>query len=72
MDDVNDERLFNPDLRWAPDTNELTDAQIRAMLTRHANAIRPIPSRTALGFEHLMADADRGALLAEVVRLRGL
>lgn len=69
---MDDERLFNPDLRWAPTTDELTDAQIRAMLNRHANAIRPIPAKTALGYDHLMADTDRGALLAEVVRLRGL
>lgn len=32
--------------------------------------IRPIPSQTVLGYEHLMADTDRGALLAEVDRLR--
>jgi hypothetical protein len=68
--DEDDERLFNPDLRWAPDTDHITDAQMNAIRTRHASAARPIPSRTALGYDHLMADADRGALLAEVDRLR--
>jgi hypothetical protein len=68
--DENDERLFNPDLRWAPDTDHITDAQMNAIRTRHASAAQPIPSRTALGYDHLMAHADRGALLAEVDRLR--
>jgi hypothetical protein len=65
-----EEKLFNPDLRWHPGTGPVTSAHLEAMRTRHANAIRPIPSATALGYDHLMADADRGALLAEVERLR--
>lgn len=66
---MDDERLINPDLLWAPGTDQLTKEQFTAICNRHANAIRPIPSRTALGYEHLMADADRGALIAEVERL---
>lgn len=64
------ERLINKDLLWAPGTDRLTNGQLEASRTRHENAIRPIPSRTALGYDHLMADADRGALIAEVDRLR--
>jgi hypothetical protein len=45
---------------------------MNAIRARHHYAIRPIPSKTALGHEHLMADADRGALLAEVDRLEAL
>lgn len=66
---MDDERLINPDLIWAPGTDELTRAQLNAIRNRHAGAIRPIPSRTALGYDHLMADADRAALIAEVERL---
>lgn len=65
---MTEEKLFNPDLRWHPGTGEMTPAQLAAIHTRHAGAIRPIPSATALGHEHLMADADRGALLAELNR----
>jgi hypothetical protein len=64
-----DTRLINPDLLWAPDTDHLTASQLEAIRTRHANADRPIPSGTAMGYDHLMADADRGALLAERDRL---
>lgn len=65
---MTEEKLFNPDLRWHPGTGEMTAAQLAAIHTRHGNAIRPIPSATALGYDHLMADADRGALLAELNR----
>lgn len=64
------EQLINRDLLWAPGIDRMTDAQLEAARTRDANAIRPIPSRTALGHDHLMADADRSALIAEVDRLR--
>ncbi len=64
------ERMTNAALRWAPGTDDLSDAQLSAIRERHKSAIRPIPSRTAIGYDHLMADADRGALLAEVERLR--
>lgn len=67
---MDEERLINRDLLWAPGTDDLTRAQMDAIRTRDANAIRPIPSRTALGYDHLMADADRSALIAEVDRLR--
>lgn len=63
-------RLINRDLLWAPGTEELTEAQLNAIRTRHNYAIRPIPSKTALGYDHLMADADRGALLGELDRTR--
>ena len=66
---MNEERLINRDLIWAPGTDQITDAQMNAIRTRDANAIRPIPSQTALGYDHLMADADRGALIGEVDRL---
>lgn len=66
---MGDERLINRDLIWAPGTDHLTEAQKEAIRTRHANAIRPIPSQTVLGYEHLLADADRGALIAETDRL---
>lgn len=67
---MDEERLVNLDLMWATSTEGVSDTQLMAMRTRHNYAIRPIPSKTALGHEHLMADADRGALLAEVDRLR--
>lgn len=57
------------DLVHHPGTRPLTNVDLEAMRTRHANAIRPIPSGTVMGHEHLMADADRGSLLAEVRRL---
>lgn len=63
-----DDRLTDKDLIWHPGTGPMTSAHLAAMHTRHANAIRPIPSGTVLGHEHLMADADRGALLAELNR----
>lgn len=66
---MGDTRLINRYLIWAPGTDELTEAQMDAIRNRHEGAIRPIPSRTALGYDHLMADADRGALIAEVDRL---
>ena len=66
---MQDDRLTDKDLIWAPGTDHITQAQMDAMITRDANAIRPIPSRTVLGHEHLMADADRAALIAEVNRL---
>ncbi len=65
-----EDRLIHKDLIWAATEEEVTPTQLEAMRTRHLNAIRPIPSATVLGHEHLMADADRGALLAEVGRLR--
>lgn len=65
------ERLINRDLIWAPGTGHITRPQMDAIRTRHNYAIRPIPSKTALGYEHLMADADRAALIAEVDRLNG-
>jgi len=65
-----EERLINRDLLWAPGTDKLTRAQMDAIRTRDASAARPIPSRTALGYDHLMADADRSALIAEVDRLQ--
>lgn len=65
---MDDDRLINRDLIWAPDTNWVTDAQMEAIRTRDNNAIRPIPSKTVLGHEHLMADADRSALIAETDR----
>ena len=67
---MDDERIINRDLIWAPGTGHITDAQMNAIRTRHNYAIRPIPSKTALGYDHLMADADRSALLAENDRLR--
>lgn len=63
-----DDYLGEKDLVHHPGTGEMTAAQLAAIHTRHANAIRPIPSATVLGHEHLMADADRGALLAELNR----
>lgn len=63
-----DKYLGNKSLIWHPGTGEMTAAQLAAIHTRHASAIRPIPSATALGYDHLMADADRGALLAELNR----
>lgn len=66
---MDDDRLINRDLIWAPGTDHITGAQMDAIRTRDANAIRPIPSQTVLGHEHLMADADRAALIAEVDRL---
>lgn len=63
-----DKYLGNKSLIWHPGTGEMTAAQLAAIHTRHASAIRPIPSTTALGYDHLMADADRGALLAELNR----
>lgn len=65
-----EERLINRDLLWAPGTDHLARAQMDAIRTRDASAARPIPSRTALGYDHLMADADRSALIAEVDRLQ--
>lgn len=65
-----EERLINRDLIWAPGTDGITRAEMDAIRTRDAHAIRPIPSRTALGYDHLMADADRSALIAEVDRLQ--
>lgn len=65
-----EERLINRDLLWAPGTDNLTRAQMNAIRTRDASAARPIPSKTALGYDHLMADADRSALIAEVDRLQ--
>lgn len=65
-----DDRLTDKDLIWHPGTGPMTSAHLAAMHTRHANAVRPIPSGTVLGHEHLMADADRGALLAELERMR--
>jgi hypothetical protein len=67
---MEEKRLIHPDLLWAPSLDGITGPQMEAIRTRHANAIRPIPARTALGHDHLMADADRAALLAEVDRLR--
>lgn len=64
------ERLINRDLLWAPGTDKLTRAQMDAIRTRDASAARPIPSGTALGYDHLMADADRSALIAEIDRLQ--
>lgn len=66
---MDNERLVNRDLIWAPGADKITAAQMNAIRTRDTTAIRPIPSRTALGYDHLMADADRTALLAEVDRL---
>lgn len=66
---MDDDRLINQDLIWAPGTDHITASQMDAIRTRDANAIRPIPSQTVLGHEHLMADADRTALIAEVDRL---
>jgi hypothetical protein len=62
--------LVDKDLLWHPGTGDISPAQMDAIRTRHANAIRPIPHRTAMGHEHFMADADRGALLAELDRLQ--
>jgi hypothetical protein len=39
--------------------------------TEQLRSRRPIPSQTALNYDHLMADADRAALIAEVDRLDG-
>jgi hypothetical protein len=64
-----EEHLINRDLIWAPGADDLTRTQMDAIRMRDANAIRPIPSRTALGYDHLMADADRRALIAHVDRL---
>jgi len=66
---MDNERLIDRNLLWAPGTDHITEAQLSAIRTRHNYAIRPIPSQTALGYDHLMADADRGALLAEVDRM---
>jgi len=66
---MDEDRLINRDLIWAPGTDDLTSTQMDAIRMRDANAIRPIPSKTALGYDHLMADADRRALIAEVDRL---
>jgi hypothetical protein len=66
---MDDDRLINRDLIWAPGTDELTSAQMDAIRMRDNYAARPIPSKTALGYDHLMADADRSALLAENDRL---
>lgn len=63
------EELMRKELRYHPGANKLSPAQLAAMHNRHHNAIQPIPSKTALGYEHLMAHEDRGALLAEVNRL---
>jgi hypothetical protein len=67
---MEEKRLIHPDLLWGPSLDGIPGPQMEAIRTRHVNAIRPIPSRTALGFDHLMADADRGALLAELDRTR--
>jgi hypothetical protein len=66
---MTDDSLVDKDLIWHPGDGEISAAQMNAIRTRHANAIRPIPHRTAIGHEHFMADADRGALLAELDRL---
>lgn len=65
-----DERVLNRDLLWAPGTDAITESQMSAIRTRHSSAAQPIPSKTALGYDHLMAHADRAALLAEVDRIR--
>jgi hypothetical protein len=65
-----DERVLNRDLLWAPGTDAITESQMSAIRTRHSSAAQPIPSKTALGYDHIMAHADRAALLAEVDRLR--
>lgn len=65
-----DRRLVDKNLIWSATAEGISDTQLQAMRMRDANAIRPIPSRTAMGYDHLMADADRTALLAEVDRLR--
>lgn len=64
-----DRHLGEKDLVHHPQGRRpMTAADLAAMHTRHANAIVPIPSATALGHEHLMAHADRGTLLAELNR----
>lgn len=69
---MTDDSLVDKDLIWHPGDGKISAAQMNAIRTRHANAIRPIPHRTAMGHEHFMADADRGALLAELDRLHAV